>query len=141
MIFIIRYAFGNDIYHYNTLFRTTLNNYIHKQLIHKYITMTITIILLLIIGVVFIRWYLKALKDPDVIEASNLHMSVSRYRLYKDIYDEQVQCFKVGKNPPEREIPNMNEWRKYGEYMQKKSHDKMRDSIDKLKNRKYENEK
>lgn len=60
------------------------------------------------------RW-LKSKMDPDIKAASSIRMSVENYRKYREIYDEQVMCHKMGKTPPDRtaEITNMNEWRRY----------------------------
>lgn len=56
--------------------------------------------------------------DEDAKDASQLGMSVKRYKLYKEIFDEQMECHRLGKAIPDRtdEIPNMNEWRKYGDH-------------------------
>lgn len=60
------------------------------------------------------RW-LKSKMDPDYKAASSLRMSIDNYRKYREIYDEQMMCHRMGKTPPDRtaEISNMNEWRKY----------------------------
>lgn len=62
--------------------------------------------------------------DPDIKEASILNINIKHYKIYKKIFDEQVECHEKGIMPPDRmnEIPNMNEWRRYGEYQMEKSH-------------------
>lgn len=79
----------------------------------------------------FIYNFIKSLSDPDVREASDLKMNVNHYRKYKEIYDEQTRCHAKNATPPNRmsEIPNMNEWRRYGEYRWKKSSEELYDSI------------
>lgn len=64
------------------------------------------------------RW-LKAKMDPDTKAASSLRMNVENYRKYREIYDEQMMCHRMGKTPPDRtaEISNMNEWRKYCDFI------------------------
>lgn len=87
-----------------------------------------------IIGVValfFLYNFVKNLSDPDVKEASNLRMSINHYRIYKKIFEEQMECHKKGIMPPDRtsKIPNMNEWRRYGEYRMKKSSEDLHNSF------------
>lgn len=72
----------------------------------------------------------KALKDPDVQIASNLHMSVARYRHYQKLYDEyQEFMLKHGIHSQASEkkfieifkqINNPNEWRRYQAYRDQK---------------------
>ncbi len=86
----------------------------------------------------FIYWiygFVKALKDPDVQEASKLHMSVKRYRIYKEIFEEQTKCYDEGLPVPNRmnDIPNMNEWRRYGEYQIQKQSESMFKELDSIK--------
>lgn len=79
-----------------------------------------------LIALFLIYNFVKILLDPDVKEASNLMMSIKHYRIYKEIYDEQIEYHKKGIMPPDRtnKIPNMNEWRRYGEYrLQKQKED------------------
>ena len=70
--------------------------------------------------------WVKAMRDPDVLIASDLKMSVKRYRLYQRIYDE-YHDFMVqhGTDSPLseqkfkelfKEIKNPNEWRRYQQY-------------------------
>lgn len=84
-----------------------------------------------------IRSIVWALKDEDVKEASQLRMNVRRYKLYKEIYEEQMECHRQGKKIPNRmdEIPNMNEWRRFGEYQLEKAHKSMMDELDELYHR------
>lgn len=68
----------------------------------------------------------KALKDPDVQIATNLRMSVKRYRHYERLYNEYQQFIeKHGVHSAASEskfveifkqIDNPNEWRRYQEY-------------------------
>lgn len=57
-------------------------------------------ILLLItpLAIAFILGWLfmaiKAAKDPDVIAASDLRMSVTRYRLYRALFEELQSVYK-----------------------------------------------
>ena len=76
----------------------------------------------------------KAMNDPDVKAASELHMSIIRYKKYKEIFDEQVEYARRGKTPPNRlsEIKNMNEWRRYGDYRLQKQKEDMLNSISNL---------
>ncbi len=73
----------------------------------------------------FTQW-VKAMKDPDVLAASDLRMSVKRYRVYQRIYDEyQAFIREHGADSPAsarkfrelfKEIKNPNEWRRYQNY-------------------------
>lgn len=73
----------------------------------------------------FTQW-VKAMKDPDVLAASDLRMSVKRYRVYKRIYDEyQAFMREHGTDSPAserkfaelfKEVKNPNEWRRYQNY-------------------------
>lgn len=84
---------------------------------------------------------IKAIKDPDVQAASNLRMSISRYRLYKRLWDEYQEYMKVhGINSKESEekfkeifkqVPNPNEWRRFGQYMEEKQMKEMMDEFQK----------
>lgn len=78
---------------------------------------------------------MKEASDPEVQEADILKISLKNYRIYKEIFDEQIECHKKAIAPPDRtnEIPNMNEWRKYGEYQMKKSHMKWEKEFDDLR--------
>lgn len=84
---------------------------------------------------------IKAIKDPDVQAASNLRMSISRYRLYKRLWDEYQEYMKVhGINSKESEekfkeifkqVPNPNEWRRFGQYMEEKQRKEMMEKFQK----------
>lgn len=83
-------------------------------------------------GVVFYWLFLtvKAMKDPDVLIASDLRMSIKRYRHYKRLYDEYHDyMLKHGANSRASEkkfveifkqIDNPNEWRRYQAYREQK---------------------
>lgn len=86
--------------------------------------------------VMWIYHSIKAVKDPDVQAASDLRMSVTRYRLYKELFDkhqeaiqnygsfskEANELFVKEINP---RIPNPNEWRRFCEYQTKLEREKM----------------
>lgn len=84
---------------------------------------------------------IKSTKDPDVQAASNLRMSVSRFRLYKRLWDEYQEYTKEhGIHSQESEekfkeifqqVPNPNEWRRFGQYMEDLQHKKMMEEINK----------
>lgn len=80
-------------------------------------------VVLVVIVAMFVNEFRKSLKDPDVIEASNLQMPINHYKIYKKILEEQQECIRNHKHIPDRtnEIPNMNEFRRYGDYQLKKS--------------------
>lgn len=70
---------------------------------------------------------IKAMKDPDVQIATDLRMSVKRYRKYQRLYDTyQAALLKYGFGSKEEEnfykkeilpnIGNPNEWRRYQAY-------------------------
>lgn len=84
-----------------------------------------------LIALFLIYNFVKSLSDPDVKEASSLMMSVKHYRIYKEIFDEQIEYHKKGKMPPDRtnKIPNMNEWRRYGEYRMQKMEEDLHSSF------------
>ena len=75
--------------------------------------------------------------SEDEKVARSLGMSLRNYKIYERIFEEQMRCLDNGVKIPDRlnEIPNMNEWRRYGEYMLKKQHDDMMSELDKLRNR------
>lgn len=74
---------------------------------------------------------IKATKDPDVIAASDLRMTVRRYKKYREWYDEHQRLMEqYGIESKEAEkyfvsffkkIKNPNEWRRYQAYRFKKS--------------------
>lgn len=70
---------------------------------------------------------IKAMRDPDVQIATDLHMSIKRYRKYQRLYDAHWEVMmKYGTNSREAEnffakevypnLPNPNEWRRYQYY-------------------------
>lgn len=73
-------------------------------------------------------WYFfKAFNDPDIIIASNLRMTINRYRLYRKLYNELQELIKkYGIDSPNIDeiyrikifpkIKNTNEWRRYQTY-------------------------
>lgn len=83
----------------------------------------------------FIGSFASALKDEDVKEASQLRMNIKRYKVYKEIYEEQMECLRHNREMPDRmdEIPNMNEWRRFGEFQSEKAHKAMMDELEELK--------
>ena len=94
-------------------------------------------VLYIIVGIValyFIYNFIKNLSDPDVKEASDLRMSINHYRIYKEIFEEQMEYHRKGIMPPDRsnKTPNMNEWRRYGEYQELKSRKRIEDSFKNL---------
>lgn len=85
------------------------------------------IILIAITLLAGLLWhFIRALKDPDVQNASRLRMSVKRYRHYQRLYDEYHDfMMKHGVNSQASEkkfieifkrIDNPNEWRRYQAY-------------------------
>lgn len=70
--------------------------------------------------------FFKALKNPDVQIASNLRMSVKRFRQYQKLYDEYFEFMQIhGANSVAsqqkfieifKQIKNPNEWRRYQQY-------------------------
>jgi len=93
------------------------------------------IILIAISAIYWVYGTIKAVKDPDIQEASKLMMSIKHYRIYKEIYEEQTKCYD--NNTPfidrTNEIPNMNEWRRYCEYQVKKISEKWMSDLESLK--------
>ena len=79
----------------------------------------------------WIYFTVKALKDPDVQEASKLRMQVKNFRKYRSIYDEEMTYLKAGKTQPNRyeEISNFNEWRRYQQYRQEIADKQYYDSL------------
>ena len=83
------------------------------------------IVIMLVVNII------KATKDPDVIEASNLRMDVRRYKKYKEWYDEHQRLMRqygVGSMEAQeyflgffRQIKNPNEWRRYQAYRYNKA--------------------
>lgn len=81
-----------------------------------------------IVGIILYWLYLtaKAMKDPDVQIATDLRMSIKRFRHYQRLYDEYEDfILKHGANSQASEkkfieifkqIDNPNEWRRYQKY-------------------------
>ena len=96
----------------------------------------------------FIPYYIKAFKDPDVQTASNLRMSITRYNLYKQLWNEYQKFMEEhGVNSNEsyekskeiiKQIPNLNEWRRFGNYMIEKEQKARMDELYKTLN--YDND-
>jgi len=97
-----------------------------------------------ILGVVIIVIYhwIKAMKDPDVQIATDLRMSVLRYRKYAKLYNDYWDVMmKYGTNAtesnqyfakaifPELQKLNMDEWRRYQAYREKLLQKQMMDEI------------
>lgn len=70
----------------------------------------------------------KSLKAPEVQEASELRMTITRYKKYKQMWNEiQTIYSEEGINSKtERKVydiikqaPDMNEWRRFGDYQEK----------------------
>lgn len=83
------------------------------------------------IVVLWIRETAKAAKDPDVIEASELRIPIYRYRKYQEAWDKIQAIYKAYGTDSQMSIkmvneiieslPNLNEWRRYGDAQLKKS--------------------
>lgn len=85
-----------------------------------------------VVGVIFYWLFLtaKAMRDPDVQIATDLRMSVKRYRHYQRLYDEYKDfMLQHGVNNQASEkkfieifkqIDNPNEWRRYQAYREQK---------------------
>ena len=81
--------------------------------------------------ILWLRETAKAAKDPDVIEASELGIPIWRYRKYQEAWDKIQDIYeKYGINTPTSskmaseiisKLPNLNEWRRYGDKQLKKS--------------------
>jgi pimeloyl-CoA synthetase len=85
----------------------------------------------------FVWNFIKSLKDPDVLEASKLHIDIRHYKKYKEIENEIQQLYKengLGEDSEKKafeilkKAPNLNEWRRYSDYQFKKIHNEMRTS-------------
>lgn len=86
----------------------------------------------------------KAAKDPDVIEASELGIVIWRYRKYQEAWDKIQAIYDAyGTDSPKsikmaneiiEKLPNLNEWRRFGEKQCQKQSQRMYDMINELKN-------
>lgn len=98
--------------------------------------------IILIAIALLIGWlwhFFKALKDPDVQNASRLRMSVMRYRHYQRLYDEYYDfMMKHGVNSQASEkkfieifkrIDNPNEWRRYQAYRLEKQQEEFQKEV------------
>lgn len=98
--------------------------------------------IILIAIALLIGWlwhFFKALKDPDVQNASRLRMSVMRYRHYQRLYDEYYDfMMKHGVNSQASEkkfieifkrIDNPNEWRRYQAYRLEKQQEEFQKEL------------
>ena len=81
------------------------------------ISIAVIAVVALIALFVYCSWDKDAIPE-DREAAKKLGLTTKRARLYREIFDEQVECHRRGVMPPDRtsEIPNMNEWRRYGRY-------------------------
>ena len=72
---------------------------------------------LVLVLLIFLAWDKDATPE-DREAAKKLGLTTKRARLFREIFDEQVDCYRRGVEPPDRtnEIPNLNEWRRYGKY-------------------------
>ena len=108
--------------------------------------MKITYVNTVVVGCVLYWLYLclKATKDPDVIAASDLRMSVSRYRLYRSLYDEMQNMYKKHGTSSESmedffrtqifpKIKNQNEWRRYNNFRMKKCVENKQNELEEMK--------
>lgn len=95
-------------------------------------------------GLFIVCWIynsIKAAKDPDVKAATNLRMTITRYNLYKKLYEEHQESMRIhGFNSKEanekfmeifKQIPNPNEWRRFCDYQGKLQRDEMQKELDK----------
>ncbi|MCM1077777.1 MAG: hypothetical protein NC411_10505 [Bacteroides sp.] len=83
---------------------------------------------------------IKASKDPDVKTATNLQMSITKYKKYQRLYDEHWDIMmKHGADSKEAEdffrtkvypnIENPNEWRRYENYRSELQRKEMMEQI------------
>lgn len=97
----------------------------------KYLVIAIVVIVL----VLFFMGRDKQAAEEDFKAAKKLGISTRRARLYREIFDEQLACYDRGEEPPDRtgEIPNMNEWMRYGQY--RESEVSMRSTYEKFRSK------
>lgn len=87
----------------------------------------------------WIQESIKSVKDPDVQAASNLRIGIKRYRFYKRLWDEYQEFMRIhGAHSSESEekfkeifkqIPNSDEWCRFGQYMEEKQRKEMMNEI------------
>ena len=90
-----------------------------------------------------ITYIIKAAKDPDVQAASNLGMSITRFRHYQRLWDEYQEYMKehgiYSRESEEKfkeiysQIKNPNEWRRYGQYREELQRKEMEETIDRIR--------
>lgn len=96
----------------------------------------------MVVAGIIIYWLIltvKALKDPDIHIATDLRMSITRYRKYQRLYDDyQAFMLEHGVNSPAsekkfaeifRQIENPNEWRRYQAYRERKQREEFMNEI------------
>lgn len=94
---------------------------------------------------ILIYWlysFIKATKDPEVLEASDLRITITRYRKYKEANKKIQEIYRThGTNSDHANkevdriisgLPNMNEWRRFMDYQLRKQHDEMQKMINRL---------
>lgn len=99
-------------------------------------------VVLFTILVSIVYHWVKAMRDPDVQIATDLRMSVLRYRKYEKLYNDHWDIMmKFGSNSreseqyfarvvfPELQKLSMNEWRRYQSYREKLLQKQMLDEI------------
>lgn len=97
----------------------------------------------------WIYFFIKALKDPKVREASNIGMNVSAFKKYEVLYDELQEVYrKYGTQSEEatnffkqhvwpKVKSNPNGWRRYQEYRLKQYQQEFADYINKTLYNRY----
>lgn len=83
-----------------------------------YVVVLMFVAVLVIAILVYVFTNNNAGNSEDDREARRIGISVANYKKYREIFDEQLSCHEKGIPCPDRtgDIPNMNEWRLYGEY-------------------------
>lgn len=91
----------------------------------------VIIAVVVFITILWLKEASKAAKDPDVIEASELGIPIWRYRKYQEAWDKIQAIYKAYGTDSQMSIkmvneiinklPNLNEWRRYGDKQLKKS--------------------
>lgn len=99
----------------------------NPEKIEKTMKTFIIIVIVVIVVIAALALFIYSSWDKDAIPedrevAKKLGLTTKRARLYREIFDEQLDCYSRGVEPPDRtnEIPNMNEWRLYGKYRESK---------------------
>lgn len=83
---------------------------------------------------------IKAIKDPDVIAASELGMSIRHYNKYKEIQNRLKELYEKGITEGGeiktlmKQIPNMNEWYRFSEYQYQLSCEKWKHELENISN-------